>query len=133
MRFLQTSETTEKSCALIEAVYEQGAHFPLHVHTKENEVFYVIKGNIAFTLDRQIINVTKGNSIFLPKNIKHGFTIISKIAKVLIIIEPAGLENYFKIIGMHNSSHPNLEKPMVEIETILKNFGVTILGDENIN
>jgi mannose-6-phosphate isomerase-like protein (cupin superfamily) len=50
-RFLATGEDTNGKYALWEAIVPPGGGPPPHVHSREEEGFYVLEGEITFTID----------------------------------------------------------------------------------
>jgi quercetin dioxygenase-like cupin family protein len=91
----------------------QGRGTPLHLHTSQDEVFYVLEGSYLFQVgeDRHTLNV--GDSIFLPRNVQHAWTQISSKGKMIVTLQPAGkLENFFvTIAGIdHEPSQAEVKK-----------------------
>src|SRR5215469_9771016 len=94
--FLATGEETQEKFALIEAVSRKGNDPPPHLHRREDEVFYVLEGEVIFSVGDRTIKGTPGTMIYLPRNGRHAFTIESEQARMLILVTPAGLEGWFK-------------------------------------
>ncbi|NNF19199.1 MAG: cupin domain-containing protein [Flavobacteriaceae bacterium] len=69
---------------------------PLHVHYKQDEVFYVLDGNYAFRVGEKKFRLGKGDSIFLPMNVPHAWTQLSRKGRMTVIFQPAGkMEQFF--------------------------------------
>jgi hypothetical protein len=81
---------------LIEAVGRRGNVPPPHIHHREDEIFYVLEGEILVTVEDRTIKVTPGTMIFLPRDVRHSFTIESEQLRMLQLLTPAGLEGWFK-------------------------------------
>jgi quercetin dioxygenase-like cupin family protein len=96
MTLLATGEETQGKFALIEAVSRKGNDPPPHIHRREEEIFYVLEGEVAFLVGDRTIKGTPGTMIFLPRDLRHSFTIESEHARMLILVTPAGLEGWFK-------------------------------------
>jgi quercetin dioxygenase-like cupin family protein len=58
---------------------------PYHKHTREDEVFMLIKGTALVWYDDQEHEV---GVVFLPKNVPHGYRITSEKADLLMINTP---------------------------------------------
>ena len=69
---------------------------PPHIHHREDEIFYVLEGEIVVSVGDRTIKGTPGTMVFLPRNVPHSFTIESEQARMLIMVTPAGLERWFK-------------------------------------
>lgn len=95
LTFIATGKDTGGKYALIETIMRKGLEPPGHTHTLEDESFYVLEGEMLFTVDGQEKLLKAGDHIFLPKNIPHAFKIQTDTAKYLMQVAPAGLEEMF--------------------------------------
>jgi quercetin dioxygenase-like cupin family protein len=59
-RFLATGDETNGKYALLEAIVPPGGGPPLHVHSWEEEGFYILEGQIAFQIGDERIVATTG-------------------------------------------------------------------------
>jgi quercetin dioxygenase-like cupin family protein len=100
MTFLATGEETQGKFALIEAVSRKGNDPPPHTHRREDEIFYVLEGEVIVSVGDHTIKGMPGTMIFLPRDVRHSFTIESDHARMLILVTPAGLEKWFKEFGV---------------------------------
>src|SRR6202000_1847434 len=50
-----------------------GAGIPIHRHLQMDEAFYVLEGSGVFILNDVRHSFEKGGTIFIPKNVWHGF------------------------------------------------------------
>jgi quercetin dioxygenase-like cupin family protein len=96
MTFLATAEDTQGKFALIEAVAKRGNVPPPHIHRREEEAFYVLEGEMTFSVGGQTIKATPGTMVCLPRDVAHSFVIDSEQLRVLILLTPAGFEGWFK-------------------------------------
>jgi hypothetical protein len=81
---------------LIEAVGRRGNVPPPHIHHREDEIFYVLEGEIAVSVNDRTIKVSPGTIVFLPRDVRHSFTIESEQVRMLQLLTPAGLEGWFR-------------------------------------
>jgi mannose-6-phosphate isomerase-like protein (cupin superfamily) len=88
-----TSETGG-AYTLLYAIHPANVGPSLHLHTRGNECFYIVKGNYKFVLGNESINAVQGDIVIVPKNTPHKFTTGNDGGEVLII-SPPDLENYF--------------------------------------
>ena len=61
---------------------------PYHLHTREDEVFMLIKGTALVWYDDQEMELAEGGIVFLPKNIPHAYRITSAKADLLMRFGP---------------------------------------------
>src|SRR5207245_6839871 len=92
-RFLATGEETSGKHAWWEAVVLPGGGPPPHVHSREEEGFFILDGEITFTVDGERRVAGAGTSANLPIGTPHSFKNESgRTARMLILVAPAGLE-----------------------------------------
>jgi len=96
LTFLATGEDTQGQFALIEIVGRKGNVPPSHIHRQEDEIFYLLEGEMTVSVGDRVIKVTPGTMVFLPRNVQHSFTIDSEQGRMLVLLTPAGLEGWFK-------------------------------------
>ena len=84
---VKSSEIREgSSCAFLEYVTRKGEEPPSHTHTTEDEMFYVLEGEVTFQCGEETFEVNKGGFIFLPRGLKHSYTIRSDEPVRLIVV-----------------------------------------------
>jgi len=96
MSILISSKDTNSSFSLIHGFEIKGLEPPPHIHTREDESFYILEGEINYMVGNEIFNAGRGDWVFLPRNIQHSFQVQSDQAEVLIHLSPGGFEEYFK-------------------------------------
>jgi len=84
--------STNGSLTLIESKTTGGA--PLHVHTREDEYFYVVEGVIKVRLGDKAFEAGPRSFVYLPRNIPHEWDVVGSEATVLLMTVPAGLEEF---------------------------------------
>ena len=100
-RFLATGEDTNGKYALWEAIVPPGGGPPAHVHSREEEGFVILEGEITFTINGERVVARAGTFANMPVGTPHSFkNESSEPAKVLISVAPAGLEQMFFEVGV---------------------------------
>ncbi|TFH46827.1 MAG: cupin domain-containing protein [Bacteroidia bacterium] len=99
MSILISSKDTNGAFSLIHGYEIQGLEPPPHTHTREDESFYVINGEITYSVGGRSLNAKAGNWVFLPRNIQHSFKVITEQAEVLILLSPGVFEEYFRAMS----------------------------------
>ena len=120
-RFLATSEETGGRYAMIEATVLPGGGPPPHIHRREDEMFYVVEGEITMQIGDERRVAKAGTFVHMPIGILHAFTNdTDQPAKVLISFAPAGLEQMFAEVGkdLGEGELPDKVSPQ-EMERIL--------------
>lgn len=131
-RFLATGEDTNGKYALWEAIVPSGGGPPAHVHSREEEGFYILEGEITFQVGAQRIVATAGMFFNMPVATPHSFKNESnRPAKMLISVAPAGLEKMFFEFGVPLVEGATTAPPptKAEIEKLLEiapRYGIEI-------
>src|SRR5512147_581665 len=81
MNFKALTEETGGQFWAVEGLADKNMAVPLHSHTREDEVWFVIEGEIAFVLGDETIVGGPGTFVYIPRNTPHTFYIKSKTAR----------------------------------------------------
>ncbi len=132
-----SAETTGGVVAVIEHLAPQGSGSPLHVHSREDEWFYVIEGELTFWVGGETCVAPAGSFVFGPKGIAHTFIVSSDQARFLLVTEPAGFEGFVRTgaVPAQRSEIPPAptEPPDIAAMTALAaEYGIEILGPPGI-
>jgi quercetin dioxygenase-like cupin family protein len=122
LTFLATGEDTGGQFALMEQVARNGNVPPRHIHHREDETFYVIEGEMTFSVGVETIKATPGTMVFLPRDVAHSFTIDSEQVRILVMVAPAGAEGFFKECSVPAPSMtlpPPADMPYSEIQKMM--------------
>ncbi|MFO0892256.1 MAG: cupin domain-containing protein [Isosphaeraceae bacterium] len=131
-RFLATREVTEGRYGIWEAVVPPGSGPPPHLHTREEEGFYVIEGEVTIHVDGRKVVATAGSFVNMPAGSTHWFRNESdRPAKMLILVAPGGMESMFRRTGrpVADPATPIPRPSEAEIRNILAvapEFGIEI-------
>ncbi|HVK17301.1 MAG TPA: cupin domain-containing protein [Fimbriiglobus sp.] len=99
-RILAGGEETGGAYALCEAIVPPGGGPPPHSHSREEEGFYVLEGEITFTVGGERIVAGPGTFANMPVGSLHSFrNDTDRPARMLITVAPAGLERMFLEVG----------------------------------
>jgi len=86
--------------AMMEAIVPPGHGPPPHIHSREDEAFYVLEGELLFHAEGRSFTATSGAWVTLARGSLHYFKNKgSKPARMLIVVTPSGLENFFLEVG----------------------------------
>lgn len=100
---------------------EPGVGIPPHIHTKEDEIFRVIKGQVAIMVDGKTNVLNAGDIAFAPKNVVHAWKVIgNEKAKMMVSAFPAGIEIMFRELADLPPGPPDFEK----VTQICEKYGI---------
>jgi quercetin dioxygenase-like cupin family protein len=123
MRLVATAAGTGGRYTVIEQVTPPGWGPPRHIHSREDEIFYVLEGGYQLHVGDERRTISAGASAILPSNIPHGFrNMASTPSRLLFVIAPGGLEEYFLAVAKCSPA-PN----PVQLAELARPFGLTLL------
>lgn len=117
-RFLAVGGETDRTYMILEAEVPPGGGPPLHTHSREEEGFYVLEGEMTFEADGETLTAGPGTFLNLAKGSRHRFeNRTSEAVRMLIFCAPAGVEGMFKEAD---------GKASPELAAICARYGITI-------
>jgi len=106
---------------------------PPHIHSREDECFFVLEGEIDFQVGDEKITAQPGTFIQGPRGIAHSFkNNTQRPARILGFVTPAGFENFFKEFAQPVASFGSAAIPVSkdEVDKLLAaapKYGLQIL------
>ena len=100
---------------------------PLHVHTREDELFYILSGELTFQIDDARTAVNADTTVFAPRGIVHTYQNFSREAsRLLIVVTPAGLDRFFEELSA--GTPLGVMPDIAFLEGLHAKYGITTMG-----
>jgi mannose-6-phosphate isomerase-like protein (cupin superfamily) len=137
--YLADSRGTNGAYCLLEAVVRPGSEPPPHLHAREDELFYLLEGEIDAFAGDDVFTVGTGGCVFLPRLVPHAFIIRSPMLRMLALFTPGGIEDMFRRvsapatnIGIPEAAliHPSVGN--ADVVQSLSDYGVRFLSPDEI-
>jgi mannose-6-phosphate isomerase-like protein (cupin superfamily) len=91
------AESTDGTVALLEHTIPPKAGPPLHVHVREDEMWYILEGVLRFKAADEIFRAPVGSFVFVARGTPHCLQNVGdRPARYLEFFIPAGMERYFE-------------------------------------
>jgi quercetin dioxygenase-like cupin family protein len=120
---LSSSETG--SISIVEHLFSPGALVPPHTHTLEDEISYVVSGEIGFRSNGKEVSLAAGGYIVKPRGELHSMWNAGRTpARMIEIISPAGFEKYFIELAEAVAAAGGLPDPET-MDSIAGRFGLS--------
>lgn len=105
---------------------------PRHVHSREDELFYVLEGDLVFELDGTRYPVGPGGTVYLRRGVVHAYqNFTSADARLLIATTPGAFSEFFVELS---AATPSGGMPDLEVLGALsEKYGITTLGPPMAN
>ncbi|MDP9016732.1 MAG: cupin domain-containing protein [Candidatus Eremiobacteraeota bacterium] len=102
-----------------------------HIHTREDEIFVVTRGNFRFWHGKHVVDGNPGAVVFLPRNEAHQFRNIGTTeGEVLFTMMPGTLERFFLEVGKRKFVMP---RDMGTVVSLSKAYGITYVRSLEAN
>ena len=116
--------------SVMEVVVAPGQGVPPHTHTREDEIFYVVAGELTCQMDGlpSPVLLKSGDILSLPRNRKHGFKNASATeARILVTVTPgAGMDRMFVELDAACRKITDPQHLMPEVTQICGRCGVQL-------
>lgn len=86
-----SGKDTDGLYSIIEEKLEPGFRLEPHLHRKHIETFYILEGEVEFTVDGKTFVASTGTVVHVPPNTPHGIK-ADVPSRLLIICSPGGFE-----------------------------------------
>jgi quercetin dioxygenase-like cupin family protein len=119
--------------SLIEITMRRGLEPPLHVHSREEEAFYVLEGEVEFELDGERTLAGPGAFVNIPRGVTHRFAAHTEVSRMLSIFAPGGAEEIFRDFSVpaREPGLPPADEPLPDFEALGRRMaadGIDIVG-----
>src|ERR1700682_5957486 len=92
----ESAEDSEETLAFFHLVAPPMSGPPRHVHTREDELFHVLEGELVFELDGERHTVRAGDTVYLRRGVVHAYQNFTKRdARLLIATTPGVFSDFF--------------------------------------
>jgi len=121
-RFLATSDSTAGAFALIEVNTAAESGVPLHLHTREDETFFILDGTMEVQYDGRSFVLEKDSTAFLPRGIPHSYRNPRNVpSRYLVLITLGGFEKCLEEFAGLPANQP---PPPETVAAIGKRYGL---------
>lgn len=116
---------TGGALSVVEHPFDVGAVVPPHVHTLEDEISYVLEGEIGFRSEDEEVVLAAGGYIVKPHGQAHAmWNAGDRPARMIEMITPAGFEAFFRGLVDRNDQGP---PDLAEIGRLAESHRLTLV------
>jgi quercetin dioxygenase-like cupin family protein len=95
-----SGDDTAGQLAVMESAYPPGLSVHPHVHAGEDEMFYLLEGELSGFCGEDRWTATPGTFVFVPRDCLHGFDVTSsEPARAIVITGPPRLDRQIAASG----------------------------------
>ncbi len=98
-----SARSTGGAFVLVDTQVDPGGNVPTHIHTREDETFYVLEGRFEFGVGAATFDGGTGNTVFAPRDLPHTWRCVGpEPGRVLILVSPG---DNFEAFGIEMAQH----------------------------
>jgi quercetin dioxygenase-like cupin family protein len=133
LTFKATAEQTAGRMWAKELLAPRGMAAPVHRHTREDEAFYVLDGEVSVYVGDDVVRAGQGDFLWAPRGVPHTFCVESAQARMLVVSTPGGFDGFFfetgEPAGARTAPPPASEPPDLDaLVAALDRYGVAVLA-----
>lgn len=126
----------EDGISVLESTAPYADSPPLHVHRTEDEIFYVLSGELRFVVGDEEVAASAGTTLLAPKGVPHTYVVTSEEgAKWLVITGRSDFECFVSAIsrpaesdGLPEASGPPAPEVAEELAKVAAAHGIDLVG-----
>jgi quercetin dioxygenase-like cupin family protein len=127
-----TAEDSGGAFSVTEHLLAPNYETPYHRHHGEEEMFYLLEGELTLYTEDGMFTATAGETVILPRERPHGYRVTSDVpARKLVFVAPAGFEQFFHEAGVSAATRdlPEPTEPDVErLGALAPDYDLELLG-----
>lgn len=116
-------EDTGGAYCLLDLRVAPGKGVPRHTHTREDEAYFVLSGELEAIVGEETFTLRAGEALIAPRNIPHQLRNSGTVANhYLIVFSPAGFEEFLKATSVpapENAVAPT-EPPALAVQNVFE-------------
>jgi quercetin dioxygenase-like cupin family protein len=117
-----TGADTAGQLSMFVVTANPGDGVPMHTHTREDELFYVLEGRVRFDTGGTSTVAGTGATAFLPRSVPHAWWVEGdQPAKVIIMTLPGTFDAFFAEIACPPGERPD----MAAVVRTCERYGIT--------
>ena len=125
-RLLVTGRHSGGELAVLESSAPHGHACPWHRHRFAAETFVVLDGELLLDVDGQRHLAGPGHVAVLPRDLPHGFVVVSDHARWLTLHTPAGFDDFVRAVS--DATHADGPPDRAVLTAVAAEYGIDILG-----
>ena len=126
-KIVLSGDKTGGKYSLLELYFpaEKENEIPLHMHSRETLLIYILEGNFSFRYGNEKIERNQGAVLKFEKDTPHSYKKTGKTpGRLLILYFPAGFENFFQDLGLDQKKmKKSSEEDQVLLHVLEKKYG----------
>jgi mannose-6-phosphate isomerase-like protein (cupin superfamily) len=122
-----TNDDTNGAAAVFHLTVPPMSGPPLHRHSREDEWFYLLDGEVTAEIDGQRTVLYAVGSAFASRGTAHTYQNFgAATTQMLVMVTPGGFDRFFEELSALNMGLPAPD--LARTEQLMKDYGMELLG-----
>ena len=120
---LLPGEDTGGAYCLLDLKVAPGKGVPRHTHTREDEVYFILSGELEVIVGDEIFTLRAGETLMAPRNISHQLRNSGSVANhYLIMFSPSGFEEFLQAtsVAAPGDAVAPTEPPAIAVQNVFE-------------
>jgi quercetin dioxygenase-like cupin family protein len=125
--FVARGEQTGGALTAFESAAAPGEGPPFHLHRREDETIYVVRGTLRVRLAEDVHAAPAGSFVFMPHGVPHAWQNVGDDPALLLVVftpATAGMERFFE----RAARLPEDRRPADAFRNFADDAGMVVLG-----
>ena len=130
---------TAGTYCLLEAGLAPGMSVPRHTHTREDEAYFVLIGELEVTVGEEVFILKPGDSLMAPRDIPHQLRNSGNVENhYLLMFSPPGFEEFLRLTAVpapDNAAAPT-KPPAISVQNVHElatDFGILLVASSSVD
>lgn len=129
IRSLFGRERTEGHFAFVEIEAPPGYATPLHQHSREDEVMYIVAGEVRVRIGDALSVHGPGDNIVMPRNVPHAWAVVGESPLRFVGVEsPSGFEVMLEELSDPPGAPPSRGPDVARLRETAPRFGIAFIA-----
>jgi quercetin dioxygenase-like cupin family protein len=112
---------TGRAYCLLEVALAPGMSVPRHTHTREDEAYFVLAGELGVVVGEETFVLRAGDTLIAPRDIPHQLRNSGTVENhYFLVFSPSGFEEFLKVTAVPAPDHAvaPTEPPAVPVRNV---------------
>ena len=135
VRIRVSADEGRNGLSLLESLASQGDSPPLHVHTRDDELFHVLSGELLLEVGGEELVLAEGETALAPAGVAHTYRVESAEARWLVVTVGGEFERFVRELsrpadadGLPPRSGPPTAEQAEHLAAVGAKHGIEIVG-----
>ena len=130
-----SADAGHNGLSMLESLAPRGDSPPLHLHTRDDELFHVVSGELLLEIEGEEVILAEGETALAPAGVAHSYRVESAEARWLVVTVGGEFERFVRELsrpaerdGLPPRTGPPTAEQAEELAAVGAKHGIEIVG-----